>query len=1403
MIKNYLSPFLFTLCLFSSFIGRSQQSTSATYTAGILSTDASTVYQVTTNSSCPGILTVNVPAGRFISSVDVSYDMEALGINWISGQWSYLECVSTSLRESQITNGLANTGGVQNYTRTGLSIANGLVGAGGVQFKLHAFRSLSGSCSSGAQRVNNNSWTVTVHHMAAPSCLPPTGIQASGTTVNSINLSWITGGASNWQVEYGPVGFTLGSGIQFSTTSNPHTLSGLLNSSQYEVYIQDSCGIGDVSSWAGPYTFSTLCAPVSAPYLEDFEVSSFAPAIFFNDTGSIDHCWDRTTGAYFWTPGPPQFTTLGTGPLGDHTSGSGQYMYADYGTPSTFPPYQTLLETPFIDLSSLANPELIFWYHMYGNGIGSLTVEIDNGSGYVNLISYTGEQQNGNSHPWKESNSILSSYANDTVRIRFVASIPVGNIRTQISIDDISLDEAPTCPKPQNVQSANVSSNSLDLSWTSGGATNWQIEYGPSGFSPGTGTLLNVASNPYTVNGLSPNITYDFYLRDSCSATDVSPWFGPFSENTNCTLFSAPYTENFDASVWIPSNGSDPGGISPCWSRNNTNLYYFTTGQNATPSFNTGPNADHTSGVGKYIYTEGFSSGNPNITSPSIDISTLTNPELRFWYHMFGASISEIKVLIHDGSSWSVESTIPGPVQASNTAAWQEHILDLSSYVGDTIRIRFRGIRNGVGSTSDIAIDDVWVGNTPTCPNSINFSASAPNQNAINVGWTPGAAAHRVVRYRIKGSSAPFTHVQVTTFSSTQITGLNPATTYEIFLQDSCGIGDVSLWQGPIFETTECSVFTAPWAENFDGPEWIPGNGFGNIGNQISPCWFRFQVIREWGTISGPTQTPNTGPNSAFSGPNYLYREGSGAFSGLATIQTPSIAIPASMNSPHLYFYYHMYGANVTVLDIRVDAGNGDVIIYTKTGQQQTSSAAAWIKDSVDLSAYSGDTIVLKILGGNNGFSGDLAIDDLSIRSSGPLCSDPSALVVSNINTHDVDLSWISTNVGSSTVQYYDIAAGLPGTLIPNQTSPITLSGLNPNTTYVINVYDSCTAAVQSGLISDTISTMACPLVTAGFNFTSNLLSSTFSSTSLNADSLAWDFDGNGISDSVNPVFNFTNPGIYNVRLIAYNFCGTSDTITIPIQVCDSLLPSFIFSNINDTIQFDASGTLGAQSYEWDFGNGNFGVGSQINEYYASSGKFPVHLKVKNSCGDSAIFTDTVQICLSPLAKWSFTIISSGAAGMEVQFDGSTSLNATSYSWDFGDGNTNTNSSQPIHTYVVPSVLYQVTLTVTNACNETHSSSNMLNEIGITEFFKEDKVDIYPNPTSNRTFVEWNPNNLQPQEIQVLDVSGRMLRKELVDRGSQNQGRMELELRDLANGVYIIRLKGVDLDIKEEFMVQH
>jgi len=100
--------------------------------------------------------------------------------------------------------------------------------------------------------------------------------------------------------------------------------------------------------------------------------------------------------------------------------------------------------------------------------------------------------------------------------------------------------------KPTAITSTASTTTSITLSWTTGGSSNWQIEYGAPGFTPGTGTIVSASTNPYTVTGLNPSTYYDFWVRDSCSATDVSDWAGAFAAPTACGTAVAPYLEDFE-----------------------------------------------------------------------------------------------------------------------------------------------------------------------------------------------------------------------------------------------------------------------------------------------------------------------------------------------------------------------------------------------------------------------------------------------------------------------------------------------------------------------------------------------------------------------------------------------------------------------------------------------------------------------------------------------------------------------------------------------------------------------------------------------------------------------------------------------------------------------------------------
>src|SRR5690554_7459051 len=83
---------------------------------------------------------------------------------------------------------------------------------------------------------------------------------------------------------------------------------------------------------------------------------------------------------------------------------------------------------------------------------------------------------------------------------------------------------------------SNLTSTSVDLTWTeNNSATTWNVEFGPAGFTPGTGTEETATTNPHTIT-ITPDTDYEFYVQSDCGGGDLSTWVGPFAfSNTYCT----------------------------------------------------------------------------------------------------------------------------------------------------------------------------------------------------------------------------------------------------------------------------------------------------------------------------------------------------------------------------------------------------------------------------------------------------------------------------------------------------------------------------------------------------------------------------------------------------------------------------------------------------------------------------------------------------------------------------------------------------------------------------------------------------------------------------------------------------------------------------------------------------
>jgi PKD repeat protein len=199
-----------------------QQSTTATYTAGDIPTDFA-FQSLPGQSTCPGVLVVTIPPGAVILSIDVSYQMTAQNVGWMSEQRSQLRCVSPGgASETTLALGTGNSEGVFIYNRTGLDIANGVSGGGNIVFELHAGRTWGGSgCNTTYNKVDNNTWTMTVYYSQVPyvDFVANPLIAETGETIQFTDQS--AGGAfTTWDWDFGA-----GADPPNANTQGPHSVT--------------------------------------------------------------------------------------------------------------------------------------------------------------------------------------------------------------------------------------------------------------------------------------------------------------------------------------------------------------------------------------------------------------------------------------------------------------------------------------------------------------------------------------------------------------------------------------------------------------------------------------------------------------------------------------------------------------------------------------------------------------------------------------------------------------------------------------------------------------------------------------------------------------------------------------------------------------------------------------------------------------------------------------------------------------------------------------------------------------------------------------------------------------------------------------------------------------------------
>ena len=620
-------------------------------------------------------------------------------------------------------------------------------------------------------------------------------------TGNDYTLTY-SGGASNFITIYDNAFIAVASGVSplTWTATGSGTFYSQANLNDGLCSTDSDC---HTAAWANTSP-PPPCPAVTAPWMDDVEAIPATTSL-----GTVN-CWTNSaTAAFNWNVSSTGTPSSNTGAL---VANSGTNFFYTEASSAGIADEATLV-TPDIDVTGLTLPMLTFNYHMVGAQMGTLNVEIsdDGGATWSTVTTITGAQQANQADGFLLSESTLTGYTG-IINIRFRA-VSAGSFEGDISLDDIGVVEAPTCPTPSGLTLIGSDLTSGTFTWIPGfSESEWQMEYGTPGFTPGTGagtasfTTNNVNE---TVSGLTSNQFYEMYVRAACSPGDTSAFTGPILFNTfNQGLY-------MDMDIACPTSGfvdisttgvdlllTDDGasGVTIPFS-------FLYQGAQQITDVTIGNNGDIKLGT-----LTGFSSFGGNMTGladglyPWLD--DLDAETGGVFYETIGTAPNQVFIV-----QWHQRCNFSGSIGAPNIT-FQVQIEEATGeiyFVYDDVVFGGTNANDDYAAFADIGVagpnQDLNVSNDDTqyltdnscahffytdCPNPTAFTVTYVNPADAGITWSAGLASEGnwTIIYGLSGFDPTLTGTTITSGSNVAIlSGLSDISDYDVYIYADCDPG--------------------------------------------------------------------------------------------------------------------------------------------------------------------------------------------------------------------------------------------------------------------------------------------------------------------------------------------------------------------------------------------------------------------------------------------------------------------------------------------------------------------------------------------------------------------------------------------------------------------------------------
>ncbi len=490
------------------------------------------------------------------------------------------------------------------------------------------------------------------------------------------------------------------------------------------------------------------------PYFENFEGGQGAWT-----SGGTSSTWA------FGTPAKSVINSAGSGTKSWVTGGltTGTYNAGE----------QSYVLGPCMDFSSLSTPVFrakVWWNSEFSWDGANLQGSIDGGVTWLTIgnlndpnnwyndgtingtpggvqIGWTGRNSTSNgSGGWVVAENFLTGLAgqsNVKLRIAFGSDTSVQD--NGFAFDDVEVFEAPAFNAKMisylGPKSGCGLSDTAHITVRYAHLGSLPINSITFGYKIGSGAVVTETSN-LTVNP-GDTLVYTYTTPANLSAVGTTYNVSVFlnatgdTDNANDSLLNRqvthypavstfPYSENFDG-PGFPNTTAFPWGtpiinMANGWLNSQDDRPQDWGGfVGASPSFGTGPSADHTTGItgagaGRYLMAtdNGFDNDSVILLTPCYDVSALQAPKFSFWYHSLNGAQPNNENFLHIDLIFNgdIIYDIVQPI-GHKGPNWNFVEIPLTNYIG-VVGFRFRvDNNNNFGFQHSFAIDDIALVNVP------------------------------------------------------------------------------------------------------------------------------------------------------------------------------------------------------------------------------------------------------------------------------------------------------------------------------------------------------------------------------------------------------------------------------------------------------------------------------------------------------------------------------------------------------------------------------------------------------------------------------------------------------------------------------------------------------------------